>query len=223
MLLTTEVKINVSGKSKYYEDLGYHIEKHFINGDQNRIGVPRNFILTVDVKDLRNTCTEKILFKCDECTKEFTTSFISYKRKNFSKGDFCNSCSKKMYNSGKDNPLYGIKLERICGEKNHNWNPNLTTEERLINRALPENITWRNLVLNRDNYNCTVCKERGSGIEAHHLNSYTNFKEERFNINNGVTLCKECHKSYHKAFGYKNSTKEKFETYLNEIKCVLFN
>ncbi len=223
MLLTKEVKIKVSGHSRYYESLGYNVEKHFINGDLNRIAVPRNFILTVNVKDLRSTCTEKVYYKCDKCEKIIKTSFLSYKRKNFSKGDCCNKCSKKVYNSGKDNPLYGVRLEQNCGENNINWNPNLTNDDRLIQRKTQENITWRNLVFNRDNYNCTICKTRESGIQAHHLNGYTNFPEERFDINNGVTLCKGCHRSYHKAFGYKNSTKEKFQIYLNEIKSVLFN
>ena len=46
---------------------------------------------------------------------------------------------------------------------------------------------------------------------------------EEVNINNGITLCKDCHKSYHKTKGYKNATKEKYEEYINEISCVSFN
>ena len=107
------------------------------------------------------------------------------------------------------------------GKNNPNYNSNLTDEERVKNRDLIENINWRNLIFKRDNYKCKICENKK--IEAHHLNSYTNYPQERFNINNGITLCKDCHKSYHKTKGYKNATKEKYEEYINEVSCVSFN
>lgn len=74
---------------------------------------------------------------------------------------------------------------------------------------------WRKSVFSRDNYTCQHCGARnGNGkeitLEAHHLNGYKNFPDERFDIDNGITLCKECHKLFHSLYGKKRFTKEQF-------------
>jgi len=46
----------------------------------------------------------------------------------------------------------------------------------------------------RDNWTCQECGERGCYIEAHHIKSFINHESLRFDINNGLTLCRECHK-----------------------------
>lgn len=58
---------------------------------------------------------------------------------------------------------------------------------------------WRDAVFAKDNWTCTKCGQRnGNGvevyIEAHHIKPYTKYPDLRFNVNNGITLCKKCHK-----------------------------
>ena len=57
---------------------------------------------------------------------------------------------------------------------------------------------WRTAVFEYDDYTCWVCGIRGNQIgcylEAHHLKSWAKYPKLRYKINNGVTLCKECHK-----------------------------
>lgn len=113
---------------------------------------------------------------------------------------------------GKNNPMYGV-----TGENHPHWNPSLTDEERLIKRKVPQNYKWIRDVYERDNYTCQCCGyDNGGTLIAHHLNSWHWDKDNRFNIENGVTLCDSCHHRFHKEYGYKDNTKEQFLEYLNK-------
>jgi len=65
-------------------------------------------------------------------------------------------------------------------------------------RKTKEYRLWRILVIRRD----SVCQVCGSlkNREAHHLNHATYYPEQRFEIANGITLCKNCHMQFHTNF-----------------------
>lgn len=48
-------------------------------------------------------------------------------------------------------------------------------------------------VFKRDNFICQQCKSNGY-ITAHHIKSWTHYPKLRFITNNGLTLCRDCHK-----------------------------
>lgn len=52
---------------------------------------------------------------------------------------------------------------------------------------------WRKSVFERDNYTCQECGKRGGLLEAHHIKPFAYFPESRYDLNNGKTLCLECH------------------------------
>lgn len=101
------------------------------------------------------------------------------------------------------------------GENNGSYNPNLTDEEREKGRNIEGYKEWRKQVYERDNYTCQCCGEKGHGnLVAHHKNGYHWDKEHRTDVDNGVTLCEDCHKEFHEIFGNKNNTEEQYIEFL---------
>jgi len=118
----------------------------------------------------------------------------------------------------KDGNVKSCGCLRAKGETNSNWKGGLTPENNKI-RTSPEYNNWRKLVFKRDKYTCTNCGKRGNGdLNAHHIKSFADFPEERFNVDNGVTLCKTCHEltdnyggKANKGSKYKVRTLDKIE------------
>lgn len=97
---------------------------------------------------------------------------------------------KKGYNlKSKLNIRLGIKS---FGEQNPNWKGGVTPICKKIRTSL-EYKKWRMKVFFRDNFICQGCGIRGCYLEAHHIKSFSKFPELKFDVNNGVTLCLDCH------------------------------
>jgi len=73
---------------------------------------------------------------------------------------------------------------------------------------------WRIAVFERDNYICQECGIRGGKLQSHHIKGWSDNPDLRFDINNGITLCLECHAKKHP--GRENLIK-KARYYKNEI------
>lgn len=56
---------------------------------------------------------------------------------------------------------------------------------------------WRKLVFARDYWECQGCGHHGGVLHAHHIKSFKEYPELRFELSNGVTLCELCHKQVH--------------------------
>lgn len=92
--------------------------------------------------------------------------------------------------------------EAQTGEKNNNWNGGITTQNTKIRFGCAYK-EWRIAVFKRDRYTCIKCNAKnGNGkaikFHAHHIKSFSDYPELRFEISNGLTYCKDCHKQIHK-------------------------
>ena len=121
---------------------------------------------------------------------------------------------KKMSESCKGNrnsPKTEFKKGQTSKDKNANWKGGITPLTRHI-RQLDEYKKWIKKVFQRDKFTCKLCGVRGSVyLHAHHIYKFKDILSKNnikniedainckflWNINNGVTLCKECHKKLH--------------------------
>lgn len=96
---------------------------------------------------------------------------------------------KSTWNKG----LVGYK----AGELNNMWAGGVSkinkTERQLAMQTIEYKL-WRSSVFERDNYTCVECKVHGIKLEADHIKPWRDFPELRYDISNGRTLCKVCHK-----------------------------
>lgn len=129
------------------------------------------------------------LCKCEHCGEETEVPYSSLHRRKS-----CGCLAREQASQRikeRDNPNLGK-----FGAAHHNWNPNKTEAERLTQRNYTEYAEWRLSVFKRDRYSCCVCSS-GNKINAHHLFNYSTYRKHRHNINNGITLCDNCHSSFH--------------------------
>jgi hypothetical protein len=111
------------------------------------------------------------------------------------------------------------RIEAVSGSNNWNWNWDLTNEERIVQRKYTEYNIWRRLIFERDNYKCKSCNKTGGKLNAHHIYSYSIYPSLRLNIDNGITLCKQCHNKFHRKYGYKNASANDLDTFIqNKIR-----
>jgi hypothetical protein len=65
----------------------------------------------------------------------------------------------------------------------------------------PRYLEWRNAVLERDGYVCQhcgrQCRKYEKGLAAHHIKSYADYPDLRYDVTNGICLCRACHMALH--------------------------
>jgi 5-methylcytosine-specific restriction endonuclease McrA len=88
---------------------------------------------------------------------------------------------------------------RYTGE-NH---PNYREEARRKNRGGSHH-KWVNAVISRDKAICQHCGVVDVELHAHHIKSYKDNPDLRFDLDNGITLCYKCHWEVHTALNEKS-------------------
>lgn len=90
-------------------------------------------------------------------------------------------------------PIEPKKIRNLPRGENHwAWKGGVTSQNSL-DRSSYKSKAWRATVFERDNYTCQKCQKRGCYLQAHHIQPFALFPELRFELSNGITLCRKCH------------------------------
>lgn len=106
---------------------------------------------------------------------------------------FSEETRKKMSEAriGKEPWNKGIEWIRMRGENSPVWIKDRTKLARRNGRGdTVASLTWARNVKRRDGWKCKMENDKCSGkLEAHHILPVRDYPEERYNLDNGITLC----------------------------------
>jgi hypothetical protein len=186
--------------------------------------------INVRVKDLPSKSDVIVLCRCDDCGALRELKYGTYKavcekctkaKHQFKAGDKhtnwvggderfkCIDCGKQL-SKGKYSRCKECFGKSNSGDNNYRWlddRSNMVVRNGNMQR-------WGNKVKERDNYICQVCGDTESLKEAHHIDSVINHRDDMYKKENGVTLCVECHKTFHKQFGYGYNDSKQWEQFI---------
>lgn len=60
---------------------------------------------------------------------------------------------------------------------------------------------WRQAVFLRDKYTCQHCGKVSGKLNAHHVRAWATHPDLRYRVDNGQTLCVDCHREVHRNGG----------------------
>jgi len=89
------------------------------------------------------------------------------------------------------------KAKERSGANHWNWKGGITPKNQRERNSKKARI-WRETVFCRDDFTCARCGSRGGKLNAHHIKAWAKFPELRFDPQNGVTLCEDCHREIHR-------------------------
>lgn len=140
---------------------------------------------------------------CDRCQQRLIEEYSYYKNKT---NTYCADCSFILNKINEEEYLSTLPIclsnlhAEVINEEIIVWNGNihpLDKKRDKLDRRCKQYREWRKEVLKRDEYKCTKCNNK-KRLEAHHIKKFSKYKELRFELDNGITLCKECHKEIHR-------------------------
>lgn len=79
------------------------------------------------------------------------------------------------------------------GDDIHHPSNNHTMGHSACNWTQADGGRWREAVFERDDHTCQQCDIRGGALQAHHIKPVRCYPWLAVEIDNGITLCEDCH------------------------------
>ena len=130
--------------------------------------------------------------KCLKCRVEFRVT----NRARIKTAKFCSiKCAKGHNIFDKGNIPWNKGKPHLRGKKHWNWQGGIDKEHVRIKQT-QEYKDWQQAVYKRDRWTCQKCGSKKL-IVAHHIKLFSKFPKLRFEIKNGIVLCRKCHQNHH--------------------------
>jgi len=135
---------------------------------------------------------------CLHCGKSFQTT--GYKLK-IGHGKYCSVECWGM--AGRDyfkKPMSVEQKDKIRDSNTKTKRAGKIFTDRELRRLLRKGARyrdWRNWVFGVDDFTCVRCGKRGGYLHAHHIDSFADNPDFRFDPDNGVAMCEDCHHFVH--------------------------
>lgn len=153
----------------------------------------------------------RVKVKCTNCEKEKEVKQYQVSQNYF-------YCSKKCMKEHKST---------FTQDKAYNWKGGINKLQNSI-RKLTDSKDWTKSIFERDYYTCQRCMKGNNQLEAHHLigvsqlikmNKIKTVNEAKqcnmlWDLNNGVTMCKKCHREFHNLFGVYKFTPQDYYKFI---------
>ena len=117
---------------------------------------------------------------------------------------------KKYYSNIENRKKASARKQGIPIEK---WEKFLRPENEKLWKN-PEYKKWRRDVLIRDGYICQMCLKHEKEMHAHHILTKAKYPLLIFDINNGISVCRECH------FTKLNNHEQEYEQFFLDLLCI---
>jgi endogenous inhibitor of DNA gyrase (YacG/DUF329 family) len=136
------------------------------------------------------SASRSVELTCKYCKSKYTTT----------RGQVKNRGSKYCSRKCKD-----LNARLTFGENHYMWKGGGKSKRIRKGAKWKE---WRTAVFERDDYTCQKCGDKsGKGnqveLHPHHVKQFAYYPDLRFDIDNGLTLCKDCHIQLHKEIGFR--------------------
>ena len=131
----------------------------------------------------------------------------------------CKSCAKKASMNDETRKKISVAHKGkprpwLQGKNSSSWKGGISPWRNQLAGTIPY-ANWRTAIFKRDDYTCQICGERSGKLQAHHIWPMRDNINTLliFDIDNGITLCKDCHISIS---GHEKEFESFFDTMIQE-------
>ena len=168
----------------------------------------------------RKSCLDNLGFENpfqSEEVKEkiYDTNFKKYGKKSYTQTEEYSLKTKQTcldrygFDSHMKNPKY---KEMFSGENSSVWKGGINDPR--WERLSPEYRAWRFSIFQKNDFICQKCKIHPDFLEAHHIFNFKDYPELKYDPENGISFCINCHKSFHSIYGKKYNNLEQLKEFL---------